>query len=57
MCTFFCSYENNTSTIDPIIVEGLKKMLDEHNPLAKSFKSARDLLNSEPIPNLKLRLI
>lgn len=32
-------------------------MLDEHNPLAKSFRIARDQLNSEPIPNLKLRLI
>ena len=27
-------------------------MLDEHNPLAKHFRAARDLLNSKAIPNL-----
>ena len=54
---FFGSSKYNSSIIDPIIVDGIKKMVDEHNPLAKSFKIARDLLNSKPIPNLKLKLI
>ena len=32
-------------------------MLDEHNPLAQHFRSARDLLNSQMATDLKLRLI
>ena len=54
---FFGSSKNNTFTIDLVIVKGLKMMLDEHNPFAKGFRIARNVLNSKLIPNLKLRLI
>ena len=46
-----------TSSLDATIVENLKKMLDEHNPLAKEFRKVRDLLDYDTVPNLKLRLI
>lgn len=32
-------------------------MLDEHNPLTKAFRNARDRFDSTDCPNLKLKLI
>lgn len=48
---------NSSHSFDHEIVRDLKKMLDEQNVLAKSFRMARDRFNSETIVNMKLRLI
>ena len=57
----FLTYINRTrdsvTDLNPYIVQLLKDMLDEHNPLAQSFKMARDRLQLEDSANVKLRLI
>jgi hypothetical protein len=43
--------------LDEQIVINLKNMLDENNVHAKSFRMARDMLQDNPIQDLKLKLI
>ena len=43
--------------LDREIIEGLLQMLDEHNPLVKKFRMARDRLKEYPDENLAIRII
>jgi hypothetical protein len=45
------------SSIDPIIVAGLQKMLDEHNVLAKTFRMAHDRFKEDDYHEYTLKLI
>ncbi|KAL6527010.1 hypothetical protein OROGR_016100 [Orobanche gracilis] len=45
------------STLDPHIVDGLMKMLDENNELAKGFRMARDRFQEYGLEELKLIFI
>lgn len=47
---------NSKENIDPEIVNGLIKMLDEHNELVKEFRSARDRFEECGIVDLKIVL-
>ena len=51
--TFFRNQDN----IDLELVNKIKKMLDEFNVHAKSFRMARDRYRDQPFDELKLRLI
>ncbi|GJZ98825.1 hypothetical protein Tco_0671278 [Tanacetum coccineum] len=44
------------STLNSEIVEGLIHVLDEHNDLARLFRTARDRCNTGDIPSFKIRL-
>lgn len=43
--------------INPFIVQGLKEMLDHHNPLVKTFRRARDLLEEHKGIDISIRII
>lgn len=43
--------------INPYIVEQLKNMLDQHNPLVKTFRHARDLLEEHKSIDVSIRII
>jgi len=43
--------------INPYIVEQLKKMLDEYNPLVKTFRHARDILEEHNGIDISIRII
>ena len=45
------------SDLDRSVVEGLIHMLEEHNPLAKVFRMARERFNVDEIRSVKIRLI
>jgi hypothetical protein len=45
------------SSIDPIIVAGLQKMLDEHNVLIKTFRMAQDKFKEDNYHEYTLKLI
>jgi hypothetical protein len=49
--------DGENSTIDPTIVYGLQKMLDEHNVLAKTFRMARDRFKEDDYHEYTLKLI
>jgi hypothetical protein len=49
--------DGDNSTIDPTIVAGLQKMLDEHNILAKMFRMARDRFTEDDYHEYTLKLI
>jgi hypothetical protein len=49
-------YRSNKD-IDEEIVKQLIKMLDDHNVHAKSFRMARDILNTGNVQDLKIKLI
>jgi hypothetical protein len=49
--------ESEVAGINPIIVEELKKMLDQYNPLVKVFRHARDLLEEHKGINISMRII
>jgi hypothetical protein len=49
--------DGEDSSIDPIIVTGLQKMLDEHNVLAKTFRMARDRFKEDDYHEYTLKLI
>jgi hypothetical protein len=55
--TFSIHIYSNCKGLDEQIVLKLKKMLDEHNVHAKSFRMARDMLKRNPFQDLKLKLI
>ncbi|GKA43310.1 hypothetical protein Tco_0736034, partial [Tanacetum coccineum] len=44
------------STLNPEIVEGLVRVLDEHNGLVRLFRTARDKCNAGDILSFKIRL-
>jgi hypothetical protein len=48
---------NNQDNLDSDIVNGLIKMLDDHNPFAKKFRMARDCLSDNESENFIIRLI
>lgn len=48
---------NDSDSFDAEIVNNLRRMLDEHNPLTQSFRNAKDMFDSTYCPNLKIRLI
>ncbi|XP_027166398.1 uncharacterized protein LOC113766402 [Coffea eugenioides] len=48
---------NRNCDLDPEIVNGLKEMLDEYNPLAKAFRMARDRFQESNYMSVRLRLI
>ncbi|WOG82414.1 hypothetical protein DCAR_0101578 [Daucus carota subsp. sativus] len=48
---------NDSDSFDAKIVNNLRRMLDEHNPLTQSFRNARDMFDSTYCPNLMIRLI
>lgn len=43
--------------MDADVVEAIKEMLDEHNPLTKAFRMARDRFDSNEYKDVKLKLI
>jgi endo-1,4-beta-D-glucanase Y len=45
------------SSIDPTIVAGLQKMLDDNNVLAKTFRMARDRFKEDDYHDYTLKLI
>jgi endo-1,4-beta-D-glucanase Y len=45
------------SSIDPIIVAGLQKMLDEHNVLAKTLRMAQDKFKEDDYHEYTLKLV
>ncbi|XP_028768731.1 uncharacterized protein LOC114726322 [Neltuma alba] len=45
------------STIDPAIVDQIKKVLDDVNPFVKQYRLASSMINSKQHTKLKLRLI
>jgi hypothetical protein len=45
------------SSVDPNLVVGLQKMLDENNILAKTFRMARDRIKQEDYHDFTLKLI
>jgi hypothetical protein len=49
--------ESEAADINPIIVEELKKMLDQYNPLVKIFRHARDLLEEHKGIDISIRII
>jgi len=49
------SHEEND--INPHIVEAIKKMLDQYNPLVKTFRHARDLLEQYNSLDISIRII
>ncbi|XP_022003820.2 uncharacterized protein LOC110901291 [Helianthus annuus] len=51
------SSSSNEQAIDVEIIEELKRMLDSHNALVKSYRMARDCFKHNPHIDLKLRLI
>ncbi|XP_057249381.1 uncharacterized protein LOC125495725 [Beta vulgaris subsp. vulgaris] len=55
------NYSNSDARVEIIdsdrVVAQLKDMIDQHNPLAKSFRMARDRFESNNGEDLKLRLI
>ena len=51
------STANRNCDLDPEIVNGLKEMLDEYNPLAKAFRMARDRFQESNYMSVRLRLI
>ncbi|KAG8375109.1 hypothetical protein BUALT_Bualt10G0066100 [Buddleja alternifolia] len=48
---------DDSSSLDPGIVHGLKDMLDEYNPLAKAFRMARDRFQDSDYTPVSIRLI
>ncbi|XP_057250038.1 uncharacterized protein LOC125496641 [Beta vulgaris subsp. vulgaris] len=50
------SSKNPKKFEDPLIAE-LQNMIDEHNPLAKIFRMARDRFKNDACENVKLKLI
>ncbi|KAL0449108.1 UNVERIFIED_CONTAM: hypothetical protein Slati_1467200 [Sesamum latifolium] len=48
---------NDDSSLDPTIVQGLKDMLDEFNPLATVFRMARDHFQESDFVPVSIRLI
>lgn len=51
------SFRSSSDSYDAQIVDELKKMLDEHNPLAKAFRMARDRFDTNECANVRLKLI
>lgn len=51
------SSANNSKTFESSIVADLRKMLDENNVVAQSFRMARDRFDSRDFRDVKLRLI
>lgn len=49
--------EQSTDPLDPNIVESLMKMLDEHNPFAKTLRHARDRLAEHGDEEFVVRII
>jgi hypothetical protein len=49
--------DRNDGGLDPVIVNGLIKMLDDHNPFAKKFRMARDRLADNESEDFIIRLI
>ncbi|ONM35045.1 hypothetical protein ZEAMMB73_Zm00001d042324 [Zea mays] len=47
----------NDGGLDPVVVNGLIKMLDDHNPFAKKFRKARDRLADNESEDFIIRLI
>ncbi|KAG2596891.1 hypothetical protein PVAP13_5KG209907 [Panicum virgatum] len=47
----------DTTDLNPDIIRGLQKMLDEHNPLVKIFRHARDLLEEHGNIDISIRII
>lgn len=43
--------------LDPEVVAGLIDMLDEHNPLVRQFRSARDHLVGYEIERLSIQIL
>jgi len=48
---------NKKDPIDVTIVRDLKEMINEHNPVAKAYRMARDNIEDKSRTNLKLKLI
>ncbi|WVZ80033.1 LOW QUALITY PROTEIN: hypothetical protein U9M48_027548, partial [Paspalum notatum var. saurae] len=49
--------ETETNDINPFIADELKKMLDQYNPLVKTFRHARDLLKEHNGIDVSIRII
>jgi len=49
--------EPGEQDIDPEIVRGLKKMLDEYNPLVKIFRQAHDFLEEHKGIDISIRIV
>jgi hypothetical protein len=49
--------DGENSSIDRTIVAGLKKMLDQHNVLSKTFRMARDRFKEDDYHDYTLKLI
>jgi hypothetical protein len=49
--------DGENSSIDQTIVAGLKKMLDQHNVLAKTFRMVRDRFKEDDYHDYTLKLI
>ncbi|WVZ69995.1 hypothetical protein U9M48_018704 [Paspalum notatum var. saurae] len=49
--------EPNEQNLDPEIVKGLQRMLDEYNPLVKIFRQARDFLEKHKGIDISVRII
>jgi hypothetical protein len=49
--------DNEINDINPSIVEELRKMLDQYNPLVKVFRHARDLLEQHKGIDVSIRII
>lgn len=45
---------HNSSNIEPEILEGLIKMLEENNHLVKTFRMARDLFKNDNVVDMKI---
>nr|XP_025603131.1 uncharacterized protein LOC112695132 [Arachis hypogaea]XP_025630251.1 uncharacterized protein LOC112723204 [Arachis hypogaea]XP_025674055.1 uncharacterized protein LOC112773204 [Arachis hypogaea]XP_025674064.1 uncharacterized protein LOC112773214 [Arachis hypogaea] len=55
--TAVVSSDNSTDHLDKTIVADLMKMLDTHNVLAKTFRMMREVMKSNPIRDIRLKLI
>ncbi|KAJ1283306.1 hypothetical protein BS78_03G118400 [Paspalum vaginatum] len=49
--------ESETNDINPFIADELKKMLDQYNPLVKTFRHARNLLEEHNGIDVSIRII
>lgn len=56
MLICYCRSSQDSNNLDKSLVEDLKKMIDEHNVLAQSFRSVRNHLSENQNQNFCLRL-
>ncbi|CAJ2631977.1 unnamed protein product [Trifolium pratense] len=51
------SMKDNSSSLKATIVDDIKKVLDNHNPYAQTYRMIRDKICENDVPTLKLRIL